>query len=226
MRTQRSDERPVSESEPQGDEISTTTTYARRVDLIHALAIAAEARDGAPVPHAARVGRAAAAVAELLGLATPTVQLLRTAAPLHDLGKIGIPDSILLKPAGLTASEGEIMKTHTTIGAAILAHGDTPELLLGKRLAMSHHERWDGTGYPHGLLGEGAPISGRIVAVVDVFDALVHEQPYRQAWSIDEAVGELSAQRGTQFDPDIVDAFLRLDHEQLASGLLTASDVS
>jgi putative two-component system response regulator len=209
-----------------GDEISITMTYASRVDLIRALAIAAEARDDEPVQHAERVGRAAAALAELLGLATPAIRLLRAAAPLHDIGKIGIPDSILLKPTSLTPSELEIMQTHTTIGAAILANSDTAELLLAKRIALSHHERWDGSGYPHGLIGEGAPISGRIVAVVEVFDALVHDQPYKQAWSIDEAVGEIAAERGRQFDPDVVDAFLRLDHDQLASGELTASEVS
>jgi putative two-component system response regulator len=117
------------------------------------------------------------------------------------------------------------MQTHTTIGAAILANGDTAELLLAKRIALSHHERWDGSGYPHGLIGEGTPISGRVVAVVEVFDALVHDQPYKQAWSIDEAVGEISVQRGRQFDPDVVDAFLRLDHGQLASGEQIASEV-
>jgi putative two-component system response regulator len=200
-------------------------TYAGRVDLIRALAIAVEARDGEPVQHAERVGRAAAALGELLGLATPTIQLLRAAAPLHDIGKIGIPDSILLKPTSLTPSEVEIMQTHTTIGAAILANGDTAELLLAKRIALSHHERWDGSGYPHGLIGEGTPILGRVVAVVEVFDALVHDQPYKQAWSIDEAVGEIAVQRGRQFDPDVVDAFLRLDHGQLASGEQIASEV-
>jgi putative two-component system response regulator len=201
-------------------------TYASRVDLIRALAIAAEARDAEPVQHAERVGRAAGALGELLGLAMPTIALLRAAAPLHDIGKIGIPDSILLKPSSLTPSELEIMRTHTTIGGAILAHSDTAELLLAKRIALSHHERWDGSGYPHGLIGEGTPISGRIVAVVEVFDALVHDQPYKQAWSIDEAVSEISAQCASQFDPDVVDAFLRLEHEQLASGELTASEVS
>jgi putative two-component system response regulator len=118
------------------------------------------------------------------------------------------------------------MRSHTTIGAAILAHGDTAELVLGKRIALSHHERWEGSGYPHGLVGEGAPISGRMVAVVEVFDALVHEQPYKHAWSIDEAVSEISLRRGGQFDPDVVDAFMGLDHEQLASGELTASELS
>ena len=203
-----------------GVEIAITTTYASRVDLIRALAVAAEARDDEPIQHAERVGRAAAAVAGLLGLSTSTVSLLRAAAPLHDIGKIGIPDSILLKRASLTPAELEIMKSHTTIGAAILAHGETPELLLAKRIALSHHERWDGSGYPHGLVGEGAPIAGRIVAVVEVFDVLVHDQPYRHAWPIDEAVSEISLQREAQFDPGVVDAFLELDHEQLATGEL------
>jgi putative two-component system response regulator len=136
--------------------------------------------------------------------------LLRRAAPLHDVGKIGIPDAILLKPGKLTPEEFELMKTHTTIGAEILSGGRSPLVRLAQNIALTHQERWDGSGYPRGLAGEAIPLEGRIVALVDVLDALTHERPYKLAWPLDEAVAEIARQSGRQFDPRLVAVFLQL----------------
>jgi putative two-component system response regulator len=143
------------------------------------------------------------------------VELIRRAAPLHDIGKIGIPDAILLKPGKLTGAEFATVKRHTTIGAKILSGSESSLLRLAERIALSHHERWDGNGYPHRLCGEQIALAGRIVAIADVFDALTHERPYKNAWPVDQAVAEVIAQRGRQFDPALVDAFARLDHSAL-----------
>ena len=160
--------------------------------------------------HTRRVGELAGAVAERLGLTYDEVRLMRLAAPLHDIGKIGVPDEILLKPGRLTDEEFEQVKTHTTIGARMLAGGTAPLLVVAEQVARTHHERWDGTGYPAGLAGEEIPLAGRIVAIVDVFDALTHDRPYKNAWSVDDALAEIDRGSGTQFDPDVVDAFLPL----------------
>lgn len=138
------------------------------------------------------------------------LRMLRRAAPLHDVGKIGVSDSILLKPGKLTPEEFAVIKTHTTIGARILANGRSDFTKMAERIARTHHERWDGSGYPHGLQGEEIPIEGRIVAVIDVFDALTHNRPYKSAWPITEAVAEIIKQSGRQFDPRVVEAFLKL----------------
>ena len=145
------------------------------------------------------------------------MSLIRRAAPLHDVGKIGIPDSILLKLGKLTAAEFELVKTHTAIGARILSGSRFALLRLAEEIAFSHHERWDGSGYA-GLAGDPIPLAGRIVAVADVFDALTQKRPYKPAWPVDEAIAEIERQRGRQFDPSIVDAFLRvIEQQQLAS---------
>ena len=141
------------------------------------------------------------------------MRLIRRAAPLHDIGKIGIPDAILLKPGRLTEDEFDHMKRHTTIAAEMLAGGASAQIAIAEQIAGTHHERWDGTGYPAGLAGDAIPIAGRIVAVADVFDALTHERPYKHAWPIDEALAELCRQRGRQFDPEVIDAFLTLELE-------------
>ena len=187
-----------------------------RIEVLNHLALAAEYRDDATNEHTRRVGRTAAAVGDALGERAEMVRLLRAAAPLHDIGKIGVPDSVLLKPGRLTAAEFELMKAHTTIGASILAGSNGPELQLAEVIALSHHERWDGNGYPRALAGPAIHLAGRIVAVADVFDALVHPRPYKQAWPIERALQEIVAQRGVQFDPDVVDAFMTLDHDRLA----------
>ena len=185
---------------------------ASQIETLERLAIAGEYRDDDTGHHTRRVGDIAARLATALGLPPDRAELFRRAAPLHDLGKIGIPDSILLKPGKLTPEEFEVLKGHTAIGAAILSGSQSPLLQLAEEIALSHHERWDGTGYPYGLAGESIPLAGRIVTICDVFDALTHERPYKEAWPIEEAIKEIQRQHGKQFDPAIADAFLSL-HE-------------
>src|SRR3989304_5604399 len=150
-----------------------------RIEILERLAIAAEYRDDATGQHTRRVGQAAALLARAIGLPETQVELIRRAAPLHDIGKIGIPDGILLKPGPLTAEEFEILKAHTSTGARILSGGRVPPLPCAEEIALTHHERWDGTGYPWGLRGEQIPLSGRIVAVAEAFDALTRDGPCR-----------------------------------------------
>jgi putative two-component system response regulator len=146
-------------------------------------------------------------------MADSQVSLIRRAAPLHDVGKIGIPDSVLLKLGKLTPEEFEIVKTHTTIGARILSGSRFTILRLAEEIAFNHHERWDGNGYA-GIAGAAIPLAGRIVAVADVFDALTQKRPYKAAWPVAEAMAEIDRQRGRQFDPALVDAFLRVVEQQ------------
>jgi PAS domain S-box-containing protein len=177
------------------------------------LAAAAEYRDDDTGEHTRRVGDLAGRLAEALGLDAELVRLIRLAAPLHDVGKIGIPDAILLKPGRLTEEEFDHMKRHTTIGAQMLAGGASAQIALAEQIAGTHHERWDGTGYPARLAGDAIPIAGRIVAVADVFDALTHSRPYKEAWPRADALAELARQRGRQFDPQVIDAFFALERE-------------
>jgi putative two-component system response regulator len=188
------------------------------IDTFERLALAAEYRDDDTGQHTRRVGRMASILAGDLGLPTDDVELLERAAGLHDVGKIGVPDSILLAPRKLTREEFDVVKTHTMIGARILSGSRSPLLNMAEEIAWSHHERWDGGGYA-GVGGESIPITGRITTVVDVFDALTHARPYKDAWPLDEAVAEIRRQRGIQFDPDIVDAFLRVN-DRLATVVL------
>jgi putative two-component system response regulator len=185
-----------------------------QVEIIDRLARAAEFRDDSTGQHTERVGQMAALLARQLGLSDPQVSLIRRAAPLHDVGKIGIPDRILLKLGKLTLDEFEQVKTHTTIGARILSGSRFGVLRLAEEIAYSHHERWDGNGYI-GICGDEIPLAGRIVAVADVFDALTQKRPYKAAWPIAEAIAEIERQRSQQFDPDIVDAFLRVLEEKI-----------
>jgi putative two-component system response regulator len=147
---------------------------------------------------------------------TPLSPKLRDAAPLHDIGKIGVPRAILRKPDVLTEDERAIMQRHARIGAEIMASGRSPVLRLAGEIARRHHERWDGTGYPDGLAGEDIPLAGRITAVADVFDALTHERPNKSAWGPKQAAAEIRGQAGRQFDPAVVDAFLQLDVRELS----------
>lgn len=179
-----------------------------QIEIVARLAVAAEFRDDNTGQHTQRVGQMSALLAKKLGLPETQVGLIRRAAELHDVGKIGVPDAILGKAGKLTAEEFAIVKTHTAIGARILSGGKFPLLRLAEEIAFSHHERWDGTGYA-GLTGSAIPLAGRIVAVADVFDALTQQRPYKPAWPIAEAVGEIDRQRGRQFDPAVVDAFMR-----------------
>ncbi|HLA15233.1 MAG TPA: HD domain-containing phosphohydrolase, partial [Gemmatimonadaceae bacterium] len=179
-----------------------------QVEILQRLAAAAEFRDDDTGEHTHRVGHMAALIATGLGLSAPHVDLIRRAAPLHDVGKIGIPDSILLKPGRLTREERRIMQTHATIGAAMLAGGNSTLVQMAERIARSHHERWDGKGYPDGSAGELIPIEARIVAVADFLDALAHNRPYRPAWPLEKALAKIAAERGGHFDPAVVDAIL------------------
>jgi cyclic di-GMP phosphodiesterase len=184
-----------------------------QIEIIERLARAAEFRDDNTGQHTERVGQMAALLARQLGMPDPQVSLMRRAAPLHDVGKIGIPDSILLKLGKLTPVEFELVKTHTTIGKRILSGSRFALLRLAEEIAFNHHERWDGGGYA-GLAGDAIPLAGRIVSVADVFDALTQKRPYKAAWPIEEAIAEIDRQRGQQFDPAVVDAFLRVIEHQ------------
>ncbi|MDQ6805414.1 MAG: HD domain-containing protein [Actinomycetota bacterium] len=188
-----------------------------RLETLERLALASEYRDDDTMHHTQRVGSRAAVIAERMGLAAETVELIRLAAPLHDIGKLGISDTILLKPGPLTPEERETMKTHTLIGALILARSRSPVLRLAEQIALSHHERWDGDGYPHQIAGEAIPISARIVAVADVYDALTHDRPYKHAWPADQALAVIKQEAGGQFDPQVVTAFLSTHPEQIPS---------
>jgi putative two-component system response regulator len=187
-----------------------------RLETLERLALAAEYRDDATHEHTERVAGIAALLAERLGLPERMVSLIRQAAPLHDIGKLAVSDSILLKPGKLTAEEFDAVKGHAAAGAAILAGSSSDVLCLGEEIALTHHEWWDGSGYPAGLAGDAIPLSGRIVAVADVFDALTHARPYKAAWDLADAIAEISRLRGTQFDPAVVNAFEQLDTSELA----------
>lgn len=185
--------------------------------LVHRLALVAEYRDDVTSEHAVRVGVAAHRLATAVGLPSALARLIGEAAPLHDIGKVGIPDSILLKPGPLTTQEFETMKGHAAAGAHILGGGESELLRLGEQVALTHHERWDGTGYPRGQVGDTIPLSGRLVAIVDVFDALTSRRPYKPAWSVDRAAAHMLAQRALHFDPEFLDVFLgRLGSEDQA----------
>jgi len=179
------------------------------------LALACEFRDDDTNQHAQRVGRTAATLAMELGLSPDEVELIRHAAPLHDIGKIGIADSILLKPGRLRPDEVAVMQTHTLIGSQILAGSRSRLLQVGEEIARTHHERWDGRGYPVGLAGTDIPITGRLTAVADVFDALNFSRPYKEAWPLDAALAEMELSAGRQLDPELVALLHTLDHEAL-----------
>jgi putative two-component system response regulator len=182
---------------------------AAQIEIIERLARAAEFRDDNTGQHTERVGQMAALIARQIGMPDAQVSLIRRAAPLHDVGKIGIPDAVLLKLGKLTPDEFQLVKTHTTIGARILSGSRFSLLRLAEEIALTHHERWDGSGY-EGLAGDAIPLAGRIVAVADVFDALTQKRPYKAAWPVDDAIAEMERQRGRQFDPALIDAFLRI----------------
>jgi putative two-component system response regulator len=206
-----------------------------RLELIHCLARAAEFRDNETGRHVVRVGKYAGIIARELGLAPELAQLIEHAAPLHDVGKIGVPDDILLKPGKLDPDEYEfiqrhgnfgkrilepmpdsewrVFRSHTETGASIMNHSNSPIIRTASRIAVTHHERWDGTGYPLGLAGEDIPIEGRITAVADVFDALSSKRPYKPAFPIDKCFAIMLDARGKHFDPEVLDAFLNCKDE-------------
>ena len=185
---------------------------ATQLEVLQRLAGAGEYRDDDTGLHTARVAATAATLAQAAGLSPRELDLITRAAPLHDVGKIGVPDSVLLKPGKLTPDEMGIMRRHTIIGARILEGSRVPLMQLAESIALRHHEKWDGTGYPDGLAGERIPLPARIVAVADVFDALSHARPYRPAWTIEATLAEIARLRGTHFDPWLTDLFLGLEN--------------
>jgi HD-GYP domain-containing protein (c-di-GMP phosphodiesterase class II) len=196
------------------ESVAADLAVARRRDVdtaalatLRRLAMAAEYRDDNTREHTERVGELAARLARHLGLDDRMVWLVRHAAPLHDLGKIAIPDQVLLKPGRLTSEEFEVVMTHAVLGARVLAGGESDLLAAAERVARSHHERWDGSGYPDGLSADAIPLEGRLVHVADVFDVLMHERPYKESWTVEAAAEEIRRGAGTQFDPEVVAAF-------------------
>jgi putative two-component system response regulator len=182
-------------------------TYEAHLDTIQRLVLAAECKDHDTAEHIQRMSQFGLVLARVIGLPPGQIEILRHAIPMHDVGKIGIPDSILLKPGKLTAEEREIMSSHTLIGGRILAGSPSELLQMGEVIALSHHEWWDGNGYPKQLRGESIPLPGRICALADVFDALTSDRPYRPAMTNEQALDLMRQGRGLQFDPDLFDAF-------------------
>ena len=187
---------------------ATATIIERERETIFRLAKAAEYRDPETGAHIVRMAHYSRLIAATLGLSDAEQQLIFEAAPMHDIGKVGTPDLILLKPGRLTAEEFSVMKQHAQIGHDILAGSTSPTLQAAARIAVTHHEKFDGSGYPNALAGTDIPLYGRIVAVADVFDALTSERPYKPAWPMDKAQVFLQEQTGLHFDPACVDAFM------------------
>ncbi len=194
---------------------------ASQEEAIRRLAQAVEFRDPATGAHLNRMSRTCEVLAERAGLGSARAQLLRIASPMHDIGKIAVSDEILGKPGKLTAEEWVEMRKHPLIGSEILAGSDSDLLRLGGLIALTHHERWDGGGYPHGLAGTDIPVEGRIVALADVFDALTSERPYKPAFEVDHAVALMRDERGRHFDPEFLDLFLTVVDE--VAGVLGAT---
>jgi CHASE2 domain-containing sensor protein len=181
-----------------------------QIEVVQRLAQAAESRDEITGGHIRRIGRMCEQLALAAGISPARAEMLRHASAMHDVGKIGIPDSVLLKPGRLEDHEWQMMRTHPQIGAEILEGSRSSLVQLGREIALTHHERWDGGGYPSGLVGEEIRIEGRICAICDVFDALLSERPYKQAWALQDAIDEIRRQSGHHFDPQLVELFLPL----------------
>lgn len=192
------------------DEVANATRVIqeREEEALHVLGRAAEYKDPETGAHVERVAHYCKLLAKGIGLPEIMQNKVYHASPFHDIGKVGIPDNILLKPGKLSEEEFAVMKTHPRIGYEILRDAKSDNLKAGAMIAMSHHEKWDGSGYPNGLQGEEIPIYGRIVAVADVFDALTSKRPYKKAWSFDAAIEYLKEQKGKHFDPELVDLFI------------------
>ena len=186
----------------------TRELYDTRLQIVRRLGRAAEYRDNETGLHIIRMSQMSLVLGEAWGMPMPECELLVNASPMHDIGKIGIPDHILLKPGKFEPPEWEIMKTHSRIGADILAGDDSQLLTMARSIALNHHEKWDGSGYPGGLQGEAIPLVGRIVALADVFDALTSERPYKKAWTVEATLEYVEANRGKHFDPRLVDLML------------------
>lgn len=180
-----------------------------RLEIVQRLGLAAEYKDNETGLHVIRMSHYSRILARALGWSEADCDDLLNAAPMHDVGKIGIPDAVLRKPGKLDADEWALMRQHVSIGANIIGEHPSGLLRMAQRIALTHHEKWDGSGYPNGLAGEDIPIEGRIVAIADVFDALTSERPYKQAWPVEEAVAFLREQSGQHFDPDLVELFIQ-----------------
>ena len=191
-------------------------THKAHLDTIHRLAIAAEYKDQNTAAHIQRMSYYCAVLARALNLAPGEVELILNASPMHDVGKIGTPDAILLKPEKLNEPEWEIMRRHPTIGGEILGDSSHELLQAGAIIALSHHEKWDGSGYPKGLAGEDIPLYGRICAIADVFDALSSERPYKQSFTNEATLDFMKAGRGKHFDPKLLDLFIENLDEVIA----------
>ncbi len=178
-------------------------------EILFRLVSAMQYRDDESAAHICRIGLYSAAIARERGYGAEQVDLMRLAAPMHDIGKIGIPDSILRKPARLTDEEFEVIKKHTIIGGQILESSDAPVVQLGREIALGHHEKWDGSGYPQGLAHEAIPESARIVAIADVYDVLTHDRVYKPRFTESQALDIMAGVRGSHFDPDVFDTFLK-----------------
>jgi CHASE2 domain-containing sensor protein len=207
------------------DEVRRRTEELRetQLEVVRRLGQAAEWRDQETAAHIDRMSVLSARLGRAVGMSEQEAEMLLYASAMHDVGKIGIPDRVLLKPGPLDPDEWEIMKTHATIGANILASSSSPLLRMAERIALTHHERWDGSGYPAGLAGEQIPLEGRVCAVCDVFDALTSPRPYKDAWPVDEALEEIRSQSGRHFEPRLVELFLELAPELLAEHAKTGS---
>ncbi len=196
----------------------TAELHATQLEVVHRLARAAEWRDEDTGEHIERIGVLAHRLGLAAGMEPEDADTLRHAAVLHDVGKIGVPDRVLLKPGKLDADEWEVMKAHAAIGASMLSGSQSPMVQLAEEIARTHHERWDGSGYPNGLRGEQIPLSGRICALCDVYDALVSRRPYKEPWPQHEALAEIRRQRGRHFDPWLTDLFLTIVVEVVGAG--------
>jgi putative two-component system response regulator len=188
-----------------------------RMEVLNRLAMASEYHDEHSLGHARRVGATAGAIGAVMGLDDRDLRELRLAGPLHDVGKVALPIDLLTKPGRLTPLEMETVKTHTTVGSRLLRGSGSPLLDTAEIIARTHHERWDGLGYPDRLAADEIPLAGRLVAVADAFDVLTHDTPYKPAMDVDSAVEEITRLRGSAYDPEAVDAFRTLDHARLLS---------
>jgi putative two-component system response regulator len=189
-------------------QIRTQELQDTRLQIIHYLGRAGEYRDNETGNHVIRMSKSCQLLGQSVGLSDDVSEMLLYASPMHDVGKIGIPDAILLKPGNFEPNEWEIMKSHVEIGADILSTRDSPLMEMAYSIALSHHEKWNGSGYPQGLTGTDIPIEGRIAAIADVFDALTSERPYKKAWPVEKAVDLLKKESGAHFDPELVEKFL------------------
>ncbi len=184
--------------------------FRSRIEMLERLAVTAELRDDSTGEHSYRVGKLSALLAIEYGVDENTAFMIELAARLHDIGKIGVPDAILLKPDKLNDAERTVMRSHTTVGAELLSKSNIPQMQMAEEIARHHHEWWDGSGYPGNLSGSAIPLASRITALADVFDALTHRRPYKEAWPIDRAIDEIARLKGKQFDPQLTTYFLTL----------------